>query len=58
VKSHGMAHSRELRELVVSDKGLELGNVMTGNRLAGSEVEVNNTVWVNSRTKCPASASS
>jgi len=34
VKSRGMAHSRELRELVVSDKGVELGNVMTGNGLA------------------------
>ena len=31
VKSRGMAHSRELRELVVSRKGVELGNVMTGN---------------------------
>ena len=31
VKSRGMAHSRELRELVVSNKGVELGNVMTGN---------------------------
>jgi circadian clock protein KaiC len=30
VKSRGMAHSRELRELVVSHKGVELGNVMTG----------------------------
>jgi circadian clock protein KaiC len=30
VKSRGMAHSRELRELVVSDKGVEVGNVMTG----------------------------
>jgi circadian clock protein KaiC len=34
VKSRGMAHSRELRELVVSDKGVEVGNVMTGNGLA------------------------
>jgi circadian clock protein KaiC len=34
VKSRGMAHSRELRELIVSHKGVELGNVMTGNRLA------------------------
>jgi circadian clock protein KaiC len=34
VKSRGMAHSRELRELVVSHKGIELGNVMTGNRSA------------------------
>jgi circadian clock protein KaiC len=30
VKSRGMAHSRELRELVVSRKGMELGDVMTG----------------------------
>jgi circadian clock protein KaiC len=36
VKSRGMAHSRELRELVVSDKGVELGNVMTGSRLSGT----------------------
>src|SRR6266852_2585383 len=34
VKSRGMAHSRELRELLVSRKGVELGNVMTGNRSA------------------------
>jgi len=34
VKSRGMAHSRELRELAVSRKGVELGNVMTGNRSA------------------------
>jgi circadian clock protein KaiC len=34
VKSRGMAHSRELRELVVSRKGVELGNVMTGDGLA------------------------
>jgi circadian clock protein KaiC len=33
VKSRGMAHSRELRELVVSDKGVELGDVMAGNGL-------------------------
>ena len=34
VKSRGMAHSRELRELVVSHKGVELGNVMmTGSGL-------------------------
>jgi len=31
VKSRGMAHSRELRELAVSRKGVDLGNVMTGN---------------------------
>src|SRR5579864_1429022 len=36
VKSRGMAHSRELRELVVSRKGIELGNVMTGDGLATS----------------------
>jgi circadian clock protein KaiC len=34
VKSRGMAHSRELRELAVSRKGVELGNVMTGTGLA------------------------
>jgi circadian clock protein KaiC len=34
VKSRGMAHSRELRELVVSRKGVELGAVMTGDGLA------------------------
>jgi circadian clock protein KaiC len=34
VKSRGMAHSRELRELAVSHKGVELGNVMTGNTSA------------------------
>ena len=28
VKSCGMAHSRELRELVVSRRGVELGNAM------------------------------
>jgi circadian clock protein KaiC len=33
VKSRGMAHSRELRELVVSHKGVELGDVMTGSGL-------------------------
>jgi circadian clock protein KaiC len=36
VKSRGMAHSREPRELVVSHKGMELGNVMTGDGLATS----------------------
>ena len=36
VKSRGMAHSRELRELAVSRKGIELGNVMTGDGLATS----------------------
>jgi circadian clock protein KaiC len=34
VKSRGMAHSRELRELVVSRKGVELGSVMTDEGLA------------------------
>jgi len=34
VKSRGMAHSRQPRELVVSRKGVELGDLMTGNRLA------------------------
>lgn len=34
VKSRGMPHSRELRELVVRRKGMELGNVMTGNESA------------------------
>jgi len=33
VKSRGMAHSRELRELVVNNKGMELGDVMTRNGL-------------------------
>src|SRR5216683_1807110 len=33
VKSRGMAHSRELRELAVSRKGVELGDVMTGSGL-------------------------
>ncbi len=35
VKSRGMAHSREIRELLVLDKGVELGDVMTGDRLDG-----------------------
>jgi circadian clock protein KaiC len=34
VKSRGMAHSREPRELVVSRKGVELGNTMKGSELA------------------------
>jgi circadian clock protein KaiC len=34
VKSRGMAHSREPRELLVSDKGVQLGNAMTGNGLS------------------------
>jgi circadian clock protein KaiC len=34
VKSRGMPHSRELRELAVRRKVIELGNVMTGNGLA------------------------
>lgn len=33
VKSRGMAHSRELRELVVGDRGIDLGNAMDGKRL-------------------------
>jgi circadian clock protein KaiC len=34
VKSRGMAHSRELRELIASRKGMELGDVLKGNRSA------------------------
>jgi circadian clock protein KaiC len=34
VKSRGMAHSREVRELVASDKGMELSNLTTVNELA------------------------
>ena len=34
VKARGMAHSREPRELVVSRKGVELGDVMAGNEPA------------------------
>jgi circadian clock protein KaiC len=34
VKSRGMAHSREVRELVVSRKGMELGKVLTDSGLA------------------------
>jgi circadian clock protein KaiC len=34
VKSRGMAHSREGRELVVSDKGVELGGAMAVNGMA------------------------
>jgi len=36
VKARGMDHSRELREVVVIEKGMELGNVMTGDRLDGA----------------------
>ncbi len=36
VKSRGMAHSRELRELVVSRKHVELGSVMAGDELAAT----------------------
>jgi circadian clock protein KaiC len=36
VKSRGMAHSRQLRELVISDKGPELGSVLIGNPLAST----------------------
>jgi circadian clock protein KaiC len=32
VKSRGMAHSREVRELIVGDSGLDLGKVLTGRR--------------------------
>jgi circadian clock protein KaiC len=32
VKSRGMAHSRELRELIVGSKGMDLGGVLTGIR--------------------------
>jgi len=35
-KSRGMAHSRELRELIVSRKGVELGNVMASNTSAAT----------------------
>ena len=31
LKSRGMAHSRELRELVICGRGIELGNMPTGN---------------------------
>jgi circadian clock protein KaiC len=34
VKSRGIAHSRELRELIASRKGMELGDVLKGNRSA------------------------
>ena len=34
VKSRGMAHSREVRELVVTGKGLDLGNALTIDRPA------------------------
>jgi circadian clock protein KaiC len=36
VKARGMAHSRELREVVVLDKGVELGDLMMGDRLDGT----------------------
>jgi circadian clock protein KaiC len=36
VKSRGMAHSREFRELLVGDKGVELVNIATGKRLAAT----------------------
>jgi len=38
VKSRGMAHSREPRELLVRTKGVELGNVMTSDRSATTVV--------------------
>jgi circadian clock protein KaiC len=34
LKSRGMAHSREPRELIVSQKGLELGNILRDYTLA------------------------
>jgi circadian clock protein KaiC len=34
LKSRGMAHSREPRELIVSERGLELGNVLRDHTLA------------------------
>jgi circadian clock protein KaiC len=43
VKSRGMAHSREFRELVVSDKGVALGGVMTGSGLSGHMTTKPNT---------------
>jgi circadian clock protein KaiC len=36
LKSRGMAHSREVRELIVSDRGLELGSVLRDHRLAAT----------------------
>lgn len=36
VKSRGMAHSRELRELAVSRKGMELGNILANNKSAST----------------------
>ncbi|MCU1276198.1 MAG: kaiC, partial [Bryobacterales bacterium] len=39
MKSRGMAHSRELCELVVSDKGVELGNVVKGNGISKSNAQ-------------------
>ncbi|MFZ0863154.1 MAG: hypothetical protein WCA27_17615, partial [Candidatus Sulfotelmatobacter sp.] len=33
LKSRGMAHSREPRELIVSDRGIELGIVLTDHTL-------------------------
>jgi circadian clock protein KaiC len=34
LKSRGMAHSREPRELIVSERGIELGNVLRDHALA------------------------
>jgi len=36
LKSRGMAHSREPRELIVSKRGIELGMVLTDHRLAST----------------------
>jgi circadian clock protein KaiC len=38
LKSRGIAHSREVRELVVSHKGIALGNVLTGESSATTAV--------------------
>jgi hypothetical protein len=39
LKSRGMAHSREARELIVSKKGLELGIVLNDHLLATNAVD-------------------
>jgi circadian clock protein KaiC len=36
LKSRGMAHSREVRELIVSERGIELGSVLRDHRLAAT----------------------
>src|SRR5271157_1193190 len=43
LKSRGMAHSREPRELIVSERGIELGNVLTDHTL-GTTVAVPSAV--------------